>query len=158
MRKAFLLTLALLVLLNGCGQQLPQSEKTTLAQQSAAAPKCTDRYQPLRKTPWAASHLAFNTVRGEMCRSWGWSQPNNIWAITPENTPVCGAGDTTPQTKQCPDQFQLRTDTPWTESHLASDLRSGRLCRTWDWEQPNNMWGITRENTPMCASLARPGI
>lgn len=156
MRRALLL--GLLVLLDGCDQQLSQSDKASLAQQSPLAPKCADRYQPLRKTPWAASHLAFNTVTGEMCRSWDWNQPNNIWAITSENTPLCGSDTTTPQTRECPDQFELRTDTPWTESHLASDLRSGRLCRTWDWEQPNNIWGITRENTPTCASLAMSGI
>ena len=51
--------------------------------------------------------------------------------------------------------FEVQADGPWPESHLATDTKTGRLCRTWDWEQPNNFWHITRENTRTCASLAQ---
>jgi hypothetical protein len=143
--QILLAVLAFLVI-GSCGSKEPIT-----ATSPPAEPKCADRFRPLQQGPWAQSHLAFNTLTGRMCRTWDWLQPN-AWGVTPQNLPVCST-QATNGTKECPDRFQLQTDGPWPESHLATDTKTGRLCRTWDWEQPNNFWRITRENTPTCDSL-----
>jgi len=147
--------LVLLLTTTGCDESSSSGGVPAPSAPAPPAVKCADRFRRLHRTPWAESHLAFNTVTGQMCRSWNWSQPNNAWRIGPENTAVCSREASPQPTKDCPDQFQLHAESPWTESHLASDTKTGQVCRTWDWEQPN-MWGITRANTPTCESLVKP--
>jgi hypothetical protein len=52
----------------------------------------------------------------------------------------------------CELRFEQITSTPWFATHLALDRHTGRMCRTWDWMQPNT-YGISSENTPTCDSL-----
>lgn len=150
MRSAVLLLL--LLSFSACDVSR-ESASTPSDSQAPPELKCGDHFHPLQQGPWATSHLAFNTVTGQMCRTWDWTQAN-AWGITSENLPVCESQKTT-ATRECPDRFELQSGGPWPEAHLATDTKVGRLCRTWDWEQPSNAWQITRDNTPTCASLAK---
>src|ERR1043165_5346534 len=128
--QILLAVLAFLVI-GSCGSKEPIT-----ATSPPAEPKCADRFRPLQQGPWAQSHLAFNTLTGRMCRTWDWLQPN-AWGVTPQNLP--------PAEPKCADRFRPLQQGPWAQSHLAFNTLTGRMCRTWDWLQPN-AWGVTPQN------------
>ena len=161
---ATLITLSAL-LFNGCDEKkvgelknvIPQMDKASSGtkEENLATGDCVDRFEVLTQTPWMASHLAVNTGTGQMCRTWDWEQPNNIYGINRLNCPKCDETQRGVNVRSpiCPARFEVLKQTPWMAAHLAVDTTTGKQCKTWDWEQRNNMYGITAQNTPLCVGL-----